>query len=268
VPVVSKGELVYFLRIGESNFLAPPFLLSDLMLGRRNHPILEVTIDGASIAWNPDIGCPQIDGFLLNLVVAIENTSLVFAEDVRCGLITWSCPRQPPRLRDGAAVPDSLKANLDVRDPPHYEPLGVQPRWRLTHARLSRYAVSGLAQSEPPLDLGAFDQTAPQALHNVVLPAFPNLLGQVPTTVDPSPPDDKMSRRQRIQARGAVELKGGLYVLSKNAEPRWFQFTMRYYKRVLQNTQTKIVDLVSLTPSRTPRPGVSVDFHTPDGETI
>jgi len=52
VPVIVKGELIYFLRIGESNYAAPPFLLSDL--GRRNHPILKLRLHSAAVVGPKD----------------------------------------------------------------------------------------------------------------------------------------------------------------------------------------------------------------------
>jgi len=57
VPITLKRELVYYIRIGDSNFLAPPFLLSDLVLGRRNHPVLQLGLVGGASSW-ADIGCP------------------------------------------------------------------------------------------------------------------------------------------------------------------------------------------------------------------
>jgi len=268
VPVVQKGELVYFLRIGESNFAAPPFLLSDLVLGRRNHPVLRPRLSGASLGLGRDVHCPNVEGTLLNINVVIENTSLVFAEDVRCGLILWSTPDAASRVQDGLSVPDSLKANLDISQPPHFDSQEIQPPWLLTHARLSRHAVAGLPPREPPLDIGPFDETPDQALRPVVLPVFSNMLAFGPPAAAPSSPFYEHTRYRRIQTRGAVEAKGALYLLSRDAEPWWFQFGMRYDKALLRATQEDPLKLMQLTPVMTPRPVVSFDFYAPDGETF
>lgn len=42
VPLVEKGELIYRIRLGDSNVTVPPWLMSDLILGRRNAPQLEM----------------------------------------------------------------------------------------------------------------------------------------------------------------------------------------------------------------------------------
>jgi hypothetical protein len=265
VPVHVKGELTYFIRIGDSNFAAPPFLMSDLVLGRRNHPTLKVSLFSA-YAKPVDIDAVNVSGAELDLQVLIENTSLVFAEDVRCGLITWSTPYAKPRPNDGTLATESLKASLDVVVPAVYQPQQPQPKWTLIHVRLARTPVPGGTAQR--LDLGPLDQAPNEELRKFTWPLFPNHLQHGPAAASPSSPFYEDTRRTRIQMRGAVELKAALYVLSRNAEPWWSQLTIRYDSHSLLTAGTKLVDLFTLGPVLTPRPVVSLDFYAPDGETI
>jgi hypothetical protein len=47
IPYVESGEVCYSIRINDSTCNIPPFLISDLVLGRRSHPVSRNRIPSA-----------------------------------------------------------------------------------------------------------------------------------------------------------------------------------------------------------------------------
>jgi hypothetical protein len=94
VPFVEAGELRYTLRIGDSTLDVPPYLIADLMLGRRSHPVLELR----DVTINGRLTDEEID---LSVEIQVDNDSLIAAVDTGVGRIAWS-------LYHTAAVPPPL----------------------------------------------------------------------------------------------------------------------------------------------------------------
>jgi hypothetical protein len=83
VPCVEYGRIRYFLRLNESTLPAPDFLLSDLVLGRRQQPAIDVIV---SIEKTPLPIGPK-DNF--TFYVTVDNVSLVHVESLDIGVVTW-----------------------------------------------------------------------------------------------------------------------------------------------------------------------------------
>ena len=75
VATPEEGGLKYFLRIGDSTPAIPPYLISDLILGRRSHPEFEVKVTG----WG--------DNSIIRFRCEVLNESMVAAQDVVVGII-------------------------------------------------------------------------------------------------------------------------------------------------------------------------------------
>jgi hypothetical protein len=122
VPCHEKGARVYHLRVGDSTKPVPDYLLSDLLLGRRAHPILEVRRSGKGGAVNGGQGSWQL-GFGFE----VENRGLVTASGVRIGLILWGMRPQQGQDR-GAVASEHLRSFIDVVPcPDHVEGVPMAP---------------------------------------------------------------------------------------------------------------------------------------------
>jgi hypothetical protein len=102
-----KGRL--FLRVGESSLEAKGDLEVDLLLGRRRQPTFRVL----------HIGCrgrieevEKANVLKMEVSVSVENTSLVWCEHVRIGIVSWDFART-----GRGVVPESVLAHVDHVDP-------------------------------------------------------------------------------------------------------------------------------------------------------
>jgi len=84
VPVIEAGEPAYYLRIHDSAPRIPPYLIADLLLGRRQAARFDVT--SVPVPINEYRG----RGRRVQFRVAIENASLVAAKMVTAGMIAWT----------------------------------------------------------------------------------------------------------------------------------------------------------------------------------
>ena len=88
-----SGEWKYFLRLGASTIAAPAYLITDLVLGRRQHPLLD--LHPAASEANP-VELPgrhpghRIDVWRRGFQFTVENLSLTTADEVAMGVIAWS----------------------------------------------------------------------------------------------------------------------------------------------------------------------------------
>jgi Schlafen, AlbA_2 len=125
VPFIEAKEIKYALRIGDSTLDVPPYLITDLVLGRRAHP----TLEASDISFKGIIS----DKYMaLNPRFAVENVSLVTAVDVSAGAITWS-------LSDAGATQEPpaklAKQYLEIEDIGDPGELPANRRWNLHHRR-------------------------------------------------------------------------------------------------------------------------------------
>jgi hypothetical protein len=117
----TEGAPIFALRMVASTLDAPGWLITDLVLGRRNHPILDLR--------NVHLNQPTVrdpDGnYQVSAVLEVVNHSLVTARDTRIGIVAWS-------LNDGpSALFDHLKQYLDAKTPPYYFQLAKKYKWAL-----------------------------------------------------------------------------------------------------------------------------------------
>ncbi|MCG8350342.1 MAG: ATP-binding protein [Chloroflexales bacterium] len=113
VPCVENGTLVYYLRIHDQTLKAPDYLMSDILLGRRNRSDLYVKEFHTSELSANFVSRPD-DHFSIRFEtqVVIENKSLSWAEDARIGIVSWSANS----VYDKQALSDHLRSYIDVGD--------------------------------------------------------------------------------------------------------------------------------------------------------
>jgi hypothetical protein len=108
VPCVESREIAYYLRVGDSTVLVPPYLMSDLLLGRRAHPVLEVrkSSTGGSVNGETGQGSWQVAFWF-----EIENVGFVPADSVRVGVVAWA---MSPRRSGSVLASDNLRRFIQV----------------------------------------------------------------------------------------------------------------------------------------------------------
>lgn len=129
IPVIESRKIRYHLRIGTSTVQVPEYLISDLVLGRRKHAVLDLKI--RSREWRDVETTIGQNARHLVMTFNLENRSLVRAEKVQVGIVGWTLkggtmndyvltyvePQEPTILLKGAAswsVGVSLLSNRDA----------------------------------------------------------------------------------------------------------------------------------------------------------
>lgn len=118
VPCVEARQWKYYLRLHDSTIEVPSFLITDLVLGRRQHPTIEVSCRCGQLPPHLEdrAGSPS-------LYFAAENLGFVTAEHLELGIVSWS-------IGEGAAqLNPHLSSYLDIGTQPQVD--GV--RWQLRH---------------------------------------------------------------------------------------------------------------------------------------
>jgi len=133
VGCLEEGELKYYLRLADSTLAIPPYLMSDLVLGRRSHPEFGVTGGGV------------IDGSTMKFQFEVLNESMVAAEDVVVGVVSSAIGERNGGL--GREASPYIRQFVDVLPP-----------WSARDERLEVVHVSS-RQSGSKLDLPAFDRS-------------------------------------------------------------------------------------------------------------
>lgn len=110
VPIVENGSLVYYLRVHDQTLKAPEYLMSDLLLGRRSRPDLQIkqlqTMGlSTTLLKNPDGLAVQFD-----LRSLVENRNLAWADDARLGIVSWFTTE----INEDKPVSDHLLTYVDV----------------------------------------------------------------------------------------------------------------------------------------------------------
>jgi hypothetical protein len=106
IPVREGGRNRYYFRLGDQTLPASEFLISDLLLGRRERPQPEV-ID-VRIA-NLNIGNDRFARF--QVWVVVENQGLSWVDGVRVGMLCWNRSREPVDIHS------VLRSNTDIVTP-------------------------------------------------------------------------------------------------------------------------------------------------------
>jgi hypothetical protein len=217
VPLVSKGELIYRIRLGDSNLTVPPWLMSDLVLGRRNAPQLEIRSSRGEFRGQPEELVVNILAGTVAIELEIENAGLLDAEGVRIGLVGWITP---PRKNHEAAGP-ALLAYVDDLGTDGYEAQDVQPPWLSAHIRANEYDFG----------LRSFERTRVSIF--LPVPLFKSSWEEV---LPPKPDGTnamaeirwKGEVRRGTILRGRVRQECALYVMTRNAEPWFWQVRATY----------------------------------------
>jgi hypothetical protein len=148
------NEVRYYLRLGDSTPSVPPYLISDLVLGRRVHPSLElregrVAVNGSA----EDPSCLVAFGF------EVENVGMVPAADIVVGVISWACEPRDPNW--GRIAPDYLRRFFDL-----------QPAAPMDESGNVLWPVHVSSRRKPavPLDLGAFEAGIASGIGKLLVP--------------------------------------------------------------------------------------------------
>jgi len=138
VPCGTKdGQILYYLRLDDKAIPCPPYLLSDLLLGRRRGTVLFVEAANISVALDP---APH--GYArFNMQLRVRNEGLVPAEFVRLGAVYYTC--MAPHEHPAAPVPDNLKAYIEAE----------QPR------DLGEFALARIGGQQPPINIDPFRES-------------------------------------------------------------------------------------------------------------
>lgn len=92
--LVYCGQRTYFLRINQTTLEAPEYLISDLVLGRRQHSLLDlhyIDMDEKKDDFRllgrlaDDVSVRDV-----SFTFAMENMSLLAASDIEVGMLSWS----------------------------------------------------------------------------------------------------------------------------------------------------------------------------------
>lgn len=156
IPCREGGDLKYYARFHDSTPELPLPLVSDLLLGRRQHPLLRLELTrviGKVDRWRGVLNEPSVVNLYLDF--RLENASLVTAGDVQLGVVGWSVQdRQSP-------INQHLLSYLDSGGPPPWAPNPLT--WSLVHAP-ARHQRQALGTLLP------FDERDVSALGGITVP--------------------------------------------------------------------------------------------------
>ena len=120
---------------------APDYLVSDLLLGRREQPIVELSPYEVGFS-----GDSKSEPVAVMFGLSVMNQGLSWAEDVQVGIVGWSLQETAVQLDNGR-----LLSYLDVR-PPRYDGRYIPV---LVHTPRDAKHVRPFTTAYPP-DCGAF----------------------------------------------------------------------------------------------------------------
>jgi len=157
VSLREAESIVYYFRLHDQTLKAPDYLMADLLLGRRQQPILYISdhqLVNPHREFDNSIGATD---FQFELRLNFENMSIVWAEDCRWGIIAWV--QQTSYHGMQMSEPSShLLSFLEVRDVPD---LGDPRSSQLRHIR-------GIVHIEEPFeaDTRSIALSLPLHIHN------------------------------------------------------------------------------------------------------
>ncbi len=154
IPTTKQGRLVYPIRIGDSTVDAPEYMAADLILGRRNRPVLRLraTPDNDAAArqtQSPDSTCA-------GLKFEAENVSLVPATRIRMGVVYWS------RDQPGKPVSDGLKHMISIEQFDVHTKNGLFVRHQVFDLISRGWAQNGVIPPEPTIEPFSVSSFFPQ----------------------------------------------------------------------------------------------------------
>ena len=222
VPCVESRQMKYFLRIHDATVEAPPYLLSDLVLGRRGQPVLDLHIHEvhslqAEIRGNGFVAVAMSVGFHFT----VESLSVAPAHEIQVGIVSWTASGEPPRR-----LPQQLLSHVQQTERPRSPTLPSAGRydWNLIHVH------NDLARQKPQT-LRPFDVLTCSTLPTFVVPTH-----------------------------GECTLRCGVYVLPLASSPTWFQLEYNYSFGDWQRAPVERRDRARLHRLGTERPELSWTF--------
>ena len=87
VPITKSGGILYYLRLHDQTLKAPDYLMADLLLGRRQQPIFEIS---EYVAINFDEILDEnnsLRDLKFEIRLRVENVSLVWVDDCEWGIV-------------------------------------------------------------------------------------------------------------------------------------------------------------------------------------
>lgn len=208
------NDEVYFYRMGTTTRRLPTSLLIDLQLGRREHPVLEITSVRASIV-REHVRCGDLSQLLaVSLTAELQNVGLLKAKRVLMGLISWTSLGLCPTCRDatfwnGSTAADMPHINEFLArhiDATPFDELEVPGFPTSSYTRRLAHGFATFTVNERP----GFTET-PRRLN--LEPFREPIKGAFPTF--------NLERPQHRWPRQAA-----LYILPQGAPPTWHQLTL------------------------------------------
>jgi hypothetical protein len=258
VPCIEGSREVFYFRMGDSTLAADNYLLADLILGRRSHPAFDIHElrfhEWSAVPDETSVSSSFTHARLLILQMEIDNRSLVFAEHVRAGLLTWMLATAPSR-----SAPRSLLSSVTVRPTPQHYPHDPRwdPPWMLAHLPVFN-ADQGAGF---PVHLGAFERSATHRVGELALPVPCDVWEQFDVVRTPADTSNQAAvLRHQASLRGRARLDAALYVVARGTTPTWFQVTVRYQAGTTEVVQPVTPDRLVLEHVGTGSPLVSWDY--------
>lgn len=111
-PVKREG-LVYFLRFYDQTLQVPPYLIADLVLGRRQRPRLQVQIGDPQVSSGERERRRQYSQraepwWALNFQLHIENAGMIWAESLTYGVIAYTTVKDRDALPLTAPIEEAV----------------------------------------------------------------------------------------------------------------------------------------------------------------
>lgn len=188
VNYIKDAQIRYAMRFGDRTVDVPEFLISDLVLGRRQHPILEVRDLRFEESFQEAATPGGFQFFDASVSLILDSRSLATSRETRVGAIAWTVSF------GGRNSNPILRHYVDAEEPP----TEIAPPWGTTNFKppweLRRVEFGS------PFDLPPF---ASRGISNGTLAQLPRWLGQ-----------------------GVVNF--ALFVLPAGSPPQWFEASLRY----------------------------------------
>lgn len=182
-PCFEAGSTKYYLRFHDATREVPAYLISDLVLGRRQHPVLVPQLEKAELAFEPYASFVSYNA-TATFSLSVENVSFVAAHDVEVGLVAWVIPDDPgsaplPGVLD--FLGSHLRQHLALEEPAAREPW----TWKIRHVT-TRYGQKR--------EIGPFDVARYGALGPFRLPVWRGTVLPVPDHRKPRESEQEPTR--------------------------------------------------------------------------
>ncbi|MCJ7532045.1 MAG: ATP-binding protein [Anaerolineales bacterium] len=147
VPCIEEGRPIYYFRFHDETLMAPEYLVSDILLGRRQQPYYRIANSSLiGLSLSRPVGTGYYDLYF-SLQFTCENDSLFRSDDIRVGIVGWS-------EGGSSSLSNHLLSYLEVREVNKQKYSG---RRTLVHV-VKEYSGIG------PFDIGNFNRIGEYAV--------------------------------------------------------------------------------------------------------